>query len=385
MGFAREYPNAQLVGVVDRDLRKAKACADRYGITGVFGSIAELVGQAAPDVIHIVTPPRTHAALAREALKANCHVLIEKPLALDLKEAAALYDLAERQGVALCSMHNHMYDPWMERARELLSDGSVGEIMNVESYYGLNTRIPAFRDYPAPNVLPWLYTLPGGVYHDFLAHPLYVLLDYTGRPRDIKVLKRSHGVLPRNMPDELKIVIDGERAFGTVTDSFAARPHQHFLKVYGSSGMVEVDFDAMTMVTHPASPLPKAVQKVTYNISDGLQRITQTFSNVYHFLRGTLKRYHGMKVLIQRFYDHLNGEGALPVSKEQVLGVIAPWTRSGSSSGRSRSRRAGAGLGSAAPHGPGHRRHRVSGKQAGDRPGEGGPSGAGAGQKIVRT
>jgi nucleoside-diphosphate-sugar epimerase/predicted dehydrogenase len=249
-------------------------------------------------------------------------VLIEKPLALDLKEATALYELAERQGVALCAMHNHMYDPWMERARALVSEGSVGEIMNVESYYGLNTRIPAFREYPAPNILPWLYTLPGGVYHDFLAHPLYVLLDYTGRPREVKVMKRSHGVLPRNMPDEIKIVIDGERAFGTVTLSFAAQPHQHFLKVYGSSGMVEVDFNSMTMVSHPASPLPKAAQKVIYNLSDGLQRITQTFSNVYHFLRGTLKRYHGMKVLIHRFYDHLNGEGDLPVSKDQALGVI---------------------------------------------------------------
>ena len=320
--FVREYPQAQITGIVDKDLQKARACADRHGISGVYGSIGELLGQAPPDVIHIVTPPRTHASLAREALKANCHVLIEKPLALDLKEAAGLYDLAERQGVALCAMHNHMFDPCMERARELVNEGGLGEIMNVESYYGLNTRIPAFRDYPAPNVLPWIYTLPGGVYQDFLAHPLYVLLEYTGRPREIKVFKRSHGVLPRNMPDELKIVIDGERAFGTVTVSFAARPHLQFLKLYGSTGTAEVDFNTMTFVTHPVSPLPKAAQKATYNLSDGLQRISQTFSNTYRYLRGRLKPYQGMQLLIHRFYDHLNGEGPLPVSKERALAVI---------------------------------------------------------------
>ncbi len=320
--FCRAYPRAQVVGIVDMDLQKARALADRYGIAGVYGSIGELVGNNRPDVVHIVTPPRTHAPLAREALKANCHVLIEKPLALDLKEAAGLYDLAERQGVALCAMHNHLFDPCMEEARRLVSGGGLGEIMSVESHYGLNTRIPAFRDYPAPNVLPWLYTLPGGVYQDFLAHPLYVLLDYTGRPREIRVLKRSHGVLPRNMPDELKIIIDGERAFGTVTVSFAARPHLHFLRLHGSDGTVDVDFNTMTTVSHAVSRLPKAAQKVLYNLSDASQRVTQTFSNVYRFLRGTLKPYQGMEVLIHRFYDHLAGHGTMPVTKEQALAVI---------------------------------------------------------------
>ena len=47
----------------------------------------------------------------------------------------------------------------MARAHELVVNGQVGNVINVESYYGLNTRIPAFRDYPVPNVLPWIYNL----------------------------------------------------------------------------------------------------------------------------------------------------------------------------------------------------------------------------------
>ena len=90
-----------------------------------------MVRQAKPDVIHIVTPPQTHFAVAKEAIQAKCHVLIEKPLALNLQEATELYDLAEQQGVRLCTMHNHFFDPCMAKAHDLVQKGQVGDIMNV--------------------------------------------------------------------------------------------------------------------------------------------------------------------------------------------------------------------------------------------------------------
>lgn len=322
ISFAKAYPGAEIVGIVDKDENKAKACGERFGIKDVYSSISEMVKQAKPDVIHIVTPPQTHFAVAKEAIQAKCHVLIEKPLALNLQEATELYDFAEQQGVRLCAMHNHFFDPCMAKAHDLVQEGQVGDIMNVESYYGINSYIPALRDYPAPNVIPWIYALPGGVYHDFMAHPLYVMLDYTGKPKEIKVMKKSHGVLPQNMPDEIKVLIDGERAFGTLTFSFAARPYLHFIRMYGSKMMVEVDINTMTTVTHPVSSLPKAVQKATYNLSESWQLFRSTTVNVVNFVRGKLKSYQGMKVLIHRFYDSLQGKGDIPVTKQQALLVI---------------------------------------------------------------
>jgi len=322
INFIRSYPGAEIVGIIDKDENKARACGERFGITGIFLSISDLVSTVKPDVIHVVTPPQTHYSVAKEAIQAGCNVLIEKPLALNLREATELFDLAEQAGVKLCAMHNHYYDPCMGRANDLVRSGRAGKIMNIESYYGINTFIPAFRDYPAPNVIPWLYTLPGGVYHDFMAHPLYVMLDYTGRPKEIKVMKKSHGILPQNMPDELKIVVDGERAFGTLTFSFAARPYLHFIRIYGSSMMAEVDINTMTFVTHPVSSLPKAAQKATYNLSESWQLFKSTTVNVINFVRGKLKPYQGMKVLIHRYYDSIQGKGDIPVTRQQALLVI---------------------------------------------------------------
>ena len=64
---------------------------------GYFSSIRELVEKTKPDVIHILTPPKTHFSLTKEAIGAGCHVLVEKPIALNLEEARTLYELAEKK------------------------------------------------------------------------------------------------------------------------------------------------------------------------------------------------------------------------------------------------------------------------------------------------
>lgn len=322
INFAKAYPGAQIVGIVDKDGRKANACAEKYRIKGIFSSVSALVQQAVPEVVHIVTPPETHFSIAKKAIESGCNVLVEKPLALNLQEAEELYDLAERYNVKLCTMHNHFFDPCMAGVHERVKSGDFGRIINVESYYGLNTQIPAFRDYPAPNVLPWLYTMPGGVYHDFMAHPLYVMLEYTGKPADIKVMQKTFGTLSHDIPDELRILINGEKAFGTLTFSFATKPHLHFARIYGTEMTAEVDFNTMTHVMHPVSSLPKAAQKATYNLSESAQLFTASVSNVANFIRGRLKPYQGLQKLIHQFYDSIQGKEEIPVTKQQALLVI---------------------------------------------------------------
>jgi predicted dehydrogenase/nucleoside-diphosphate-sugar epimerase len=322
INFAKSYPGLEIIGVIDKDEKKAKECTAKYGISKYFFTIKDMVKYNKPDVIHIITPPQTHFALAKEAIQAKCHVVVEKPMALNLKEAKELFDLAHQYGVMLCTMHNHFFDPCMLKARDLIRTGKAGKIINIESYYGLNTKIDAFRKYPAPDVLPWIYSLPGGVFHDFMPHPLYVMLPYLGKPQRIQVMEKSFGELPQNISDELRILIKGDKAFGVLIFSFASKPHYHFVRIYGTKMMVHVNFDTMSTTCHPVSYLPKAAQKATYNLSESWQLFSNTVSNVWNFGRGKLRPYQGMKVLIHRFYDAINGKGEIPVSKDDVLMVV---------------------------------------------------------------
>ena len=77
-------PGVQLVGLCDIDAARAAATAEKFG-TRAFGSLQELRAAGA-NVMHILTPPDSHATLAGTALEAGCHVLVEKPLATDLRD-----------------------------------------------------------------------------------------------------------------------------------------------------------------------------------------------------------------------------------------------------------------------------------------------------------
>lgn len=322
ISFAKDYPNVEIVGVADKNIQKAKEVASKFNISKFFSTLKELVDHVKPEVIHIVTPPQTHFSLAKEAISMRCHVLIEKPMTLNLQEAEELYECAERYNVRLCTMHNLLFEPCLAKINGLVQQGKLGEITGIESYYGLDTRTPVFRDYPVPNVLPWIYALPGGPYQDFMPHPVYLMLNYTGKTQRIDVLKRSYGTLPHNLPDELRILIDGEKASGLLTLSFATQPHLHFLRIYGTKMTVESNIYTRSVIVHPLSQLPKAIQRATYNLSQSWQLLKSTTSNTFNLLIGRLKPYQGIKSIIHKFYDSINNNSSAPVKKSEVLAVV---------------------------------------------------------------
>jgi predicted dehydrogenase len=114
INFSKAYKGAQIVGIADSDLSKAQDSAKKHGIPGVYGSVAALLRDAKPDVVHVVTPPRTHYDVVREVIEAKCHVLVEKPLALNWEEAKDLYEIAERQGVNLsgAQLSLRLHEKW---------------------------------------------------------------------------------------------------------------------------------------------------------------------------------------------------------------------------------------------------------------------------------
>jgi predicted dehydrogenase/nucleoside-diphosphate-sugar epimerase len=322
ISFAKEYKGLKIVGVVDKEEQKAKECANRHGIMDSYNSIDDLLSQQKPEAVHIVTPPQTHFSLAKKAIRAKCHILVEKPLTLHRQEALKLFELAKTHGVKLCTMHNHLYDPWMLSAREFLDKGGIGKIVYLESYYGINTQIPEIMGYRGPNEISWIFDLPGGLFHDFIVHPLYLMLEYTGKPIRIETMTQAHGTLFQNLADELHVMIEGENAIGKLTISFNTKPFQHFLKIYAEKGILKVDFNNMTMVTLPLSKLPRAATKITNNLSIAKQLTYQTISNIIKFSTGKLKPYSGMKILIHNFYDSIRQSTEPPVSRNQALTVI---------------------------------------------------------------
>ena len=126
-----------LAAVCDRDEQRATQIAALAPGAEVFADADAMLAQARPDVVHILTSPASHAPLAIKVAEAGAHALVEKPVALSVREADAMIAAAQANGVHLIANHNYLFKPSIERARQLLDEGAIGEVVHVEAYYGL--------------------------------------------------------------------------------------------------------------------------------------------------------------------------------------------------------------------------------------------------------
>ena len=94
-------PATRLVCVCDRDETRLRAAVTRHPGVGVTTDFDDVLRLPEVEVVAIATPPGTHHRLARQALLAGKHVLVEKPLATSSALALDLVELAERKGLVL--------------------------------------------------------------------------------------------------------------------------------------------------------------------------------------------------------------------------------------------------------------------------------------------
>ncbi len=170
-------PGCRVARVCDADkarLEKARALCPGAEPTANF---EDVLADPAIDALAIATPVRTHAPLAKAALEAGKHVLIEKPLALSSAEGEALVRLADERGLTLMVDHTFLYSPAVNKIRELVAAGELGELYFIDS---VRINLGLFQN--DVNVL-W----------DLAPHDLSIVDYLLGRePRSLSAIGASH-------------------------------------------------------------------------------------------------------------------------------------------------------------------------------------------------
>ena len=115
--------------VESRSDEARRELAARFGVPGVYGSLAD--GRSQPDVVHVLTPPASHRALALEALSMGCHVLVEKPMAENAEECEEMIARARENDRVLSVNHSARFDPAVLQAAEAVRRGVCGDVLAV--------------------------------------------------------------------------------------------------------------------------------------------------------------------------------------------------------------------------------------------------------------
>ncbi|MEX0686316.1 MAG: oxidoreductase [Balneolales bacterium] len=125
-------PELHLKKVVERHHDKSKS---RYPWVEVVRSVEELLEDETITLVVIATPNDTHFPLAKQAILANKHVVVDKPMAITSKQARDLIDLAKRQNVILSVFHNRRWDGDFLTVRQLLAEKKLGRLVEFESHF----------------------------------------------------------------------------------------------------------------------------------------------------------------------------------------------------------------------------------------------------------
>jgi predicted dehydrogenase len=126
----------EVVAIASRDAGKAQVTAKQLGISKAYSSYEELLADPDIDAIYNPLPNHLHVPWSIKALEAGKHVLCEKPIALTAAEAQTLADAA-KQHPHLKVMEAFMYrfHPQWRHARQLVSDGKIGELRTIEAFF----------------------------------------------------------------------------------------------------------------------------------------------------------------------------------------------------------------------------------------------------------
>ena len=132
-------PNAQLVAYYDKNSQRAHEVAAQYG-GKVYDSYFDLLKDPEIDAVSVCVENRSHAEMTTAALYAGKHVLCEKPMGVTLAECESMVAAAEFNNRHLMIGHNMRFDPVHRRAKELLEQGVIGDVITFRT--GLGTSGP---------------------------------------------------------------------------------------------------------------------------------------------------------------------------------------------------------------------------------------------------
>ncbi len=127
--------NCELYAIAGRSLEKANKFMNEFGFEKAYGSYDELLEDAEVQAVYIPLPNDIHIKWVKEALKKKKHVLCEKPLALNAKEAEEMFACARENGVYLMEAYAYLHSPYIRSLKEDLKSGIIGEVDYIESAF----------------------------------------------------------------------------------------------------------------------------------------------------------------------------------------------------------------------------------------------------------
>lgn len=317
-------PGIKVTAVCDLNRHMAMQAAARFHVPNCYTDVGTMMKESRPDVVHITTPPASHLPISRTVLEFGSHIYMEKPFTTNYEQAEEIADIAREAGKLICVGHNNAFDPSYLRLVEKRDNGSLGEIVHLESVMGYNLTGP-FGSIFMNDPNHWLHKLPGGLAQNNISHPLSLIL---GLMPDEKPEVRAFGYRWRTERygdirdeffDEIRASFSGKRWTANLLFTSHARPMQLYITAYGTKKMACANLVSRTLNLVHGAEMPGPFAKIQWAKRDSTEAGREFLRHLWNLATARLHYFAGMKELFQRFYDSIEGKRDIPIPMSEIL------------------------------------------------------------------
>ena len=218
---------ANLLAVSDVSERALKKIERKYGAKG-YTEYSELLENPEIEAVSVCVPTTFHHAVVMEAIKNKKHVLVEKPIAFTLKEAKEMIAAAKEAGVILATGHVERFNPAVQKAKELIEDGVIGDIVS------------AFAKRVGP-IPPRIKDV--GVSIDLAIHDLDIM-NYLFEANIMQIYGTMNSVLEDcQFEDHAEIMVSFDNeSTGIIEVNWLTPYKRRELELTGTDGIISVDY-----------------------------------------------------------------------------------------------------------------------------------------------
>ena len=316
----------RIAGVCDSEPLMAKQLAERFGISGHYGDLDELLNDARPDVVHITTPPESHFSIARRCLESGSHVYVEKPFTINENEAQRLFRLANQKQLKVTVGHDYQFTLATRRMRMFIERGFLGDRpLHMESYNSFEFGPSGYSSALLKDSRYWERQLPGKLLQNNISHGIARIAEFLeGESPTVQACGFTgpflKGLGEKEIIDELRVIIvDEGQTTAYFTFSTYFRPALHQFRIFGSNNGLMVDQFQETVVKLRGGRYKLYAEHVIPPFAMARQHAANGFRNARALLDRSLYMKNGMKELIERFYSAITEDQPVPISQREIL------------------------------------------------------------------
>lgn len=228
----QQTTNAEIIAIASQS-GKAQALASQFNIQNTYNSYEKLLESPDIDAVYIALPNTHHKTWALAAIQAKKHVLCEKPIVLHATDLLELQKASKRHNVILMEAFMYRFHPQMAKAKELLAQRVIGDILTIRSRFHFT-----IKDWQ--NDIRLNPNLGGGVLNDIGCYPLnaiHYLIEESP-----KTVQASQGISNHQVDTHVAVQISYPSGILAQIDASFHGPMTQTIDIIGTKGTMQLPY-----------------------------------------------------------------------------------------------------------------------------------------------